>query len=60
MRNLIQYPVDENEVIQTLDDAIEKELKSVGGTQAMILTSIKDALLENKEILAKIVESCRA
>ena len=45
MRNLVKYPIDLDEVLDTLDWYIEQKKDVVGDTDAMILTALKDLVI---------------
>jgi hypothetical protein len=56
MRNLVEYPIDREEVIQTLTDCQRRYEGLIGGTQSLILDSILAALATDAEVMDKIVK----
>lgn len=51
MRNILEYPVTKNEVIEKLESIKDEELTSerIGGIDALIMTYLIEFLEENKD-----------
>jgi hypothetical protein len=45
MRNLAEYPIDLDEVLDTLDWYIEQKKDVIGDPDAMILSALKDLVI---------------
>lgn len=60
MRNLIEYPITSQEVVEALDRAYNDYVskQSIGGNDGYILYTVKHLLETNKEFLATVVGMC--
>jgi hypothetical protein len=58
MRNLVKYPVTEQEVLEVIEEEIAKHKGEVGGVQSMVLAAISTILNENRIFLKAVVREC--
>lgn len=58
MRNLIQYPITEEEVLATLEYALERQNCSgeIGGNDGFILDKIQTMLKNEPHIMSKLID----